>query len=87
MDHDHLVIGEIGRLTFELVKLRQNECKHLCIENVGPTIFGRLLRELDAPEVVTRFADSCGCVTECQPENLQPGERCMRSSNTPSEKP
>ena len=35
----------ICRLTLELVRLRQNECKHLCIENLAPKIFGRLLRE------------------------------------------
>lgn len=33
------------RLTGALVELRQNECKHLCIENIGPQIFGGLLAE------------------------------------------
>ena len=26
----------VERLTVELTRLRQNECSHLCIENVGP---------------------------------------------------
>lgn len=30
-------------LTERLVKLRQNECKHLCIENTGPEIYGKLI--------------------------------------------
>lgn len=30
-------------LTERLVKLRQNECKHLCVENVGPEIYRKLL--------------------------------------------
>ncbi|MCA3188313.1 MULTISPECIES: hypothetical protein [unclassified Cupriavidus] len=39
-------LREICTLTLELVKLRQNECKHLSIENIAPEIFGRLLTEL-----------------------------------------
>jgi hypothetical protein len=35
----------IAELTVRLTELRQNECKHLCIENVAPTIFGRLVAE------------------------------------------
>lgn len=30
-----------------LVTLRQNECKHLCIENVGPQILSDVLRAHD----------------------------------------
>lgn len=30
-------------LTVELTKLRQSECKHLSIENIGPEIFHALL--------------------------------------------
>lgn len=33
----------LADLAVELVKLRQNECKHLCIENIGPEIWGKLL--------------------------------------------
>lgn len=33
----------LAELTVELVKLRQNECKHLCVENVGPEIWKALL--------------------------------------------
>jgi hypothetical protein len=36
-------LSHICQLTFELVRLRQNECKHLCIENTAADIFGRLL--------------------------------------------
>jgi len=32
-------------LTVRLTQLRQNECKHLAIENFGPELFGKLLRE------------------------------------------
>lgn len=32
-------------MTVKLVELRQNECKHLCIENVAPECFGKLLLE------------------------------------------
>lgn len=28
----------IFQLTLDLVKLRQNECKHLCVENAAPEI-------------------------------------------------
>lgn len=31
-------------LTLELTRLRQNECKHLCVENVAPEILNNLLR-------------------------------------------
>lgn len=31
-------------LTERLVKLRQNECKHLCIENIGPEIYRKVLQ-------------------------------------------
>lgn len=30
-------------LTLKLTELRQNECKHLCIENIGPEILGKLI--------------------------------------------
>lgn len=33
------------RLTFSLVKLMQNECKHLCVENIAHKILGRLISE------------------------------------------
>jgi len=36
-------LKEICDLTLELVRLLQNECKHLCVENVAPIIFERLL--------------------------------------------
>ena len=36
---------ELCKLTVELTKLRQNECKHLCIENFAPELLARLIRE------------------------------------------
>ncbi len=38
--------AEICKLTVELTRLRQNECKHLCVENLGPEIFRGLLRAI-----------------------------------------
>jgi len=35
----------IAALTVELTRLRQNPVQHLCIENVGPEIFGKLVAE------------------------------------------
>lgn len=32
-------------MTVKLVELRQNECKHLCIENIAAECFGKLLLE------------------------------------------
>ena len=42
---DAAQLHEICALTVDLIKLRQKECAHLCIENVAPTLFGGLLRE------------------------------------------
>ena len=44
--HSMEELHEICLLTARLVELRQNECKHLCIENVGPEIFHSLLSRL-----------------------------------------
>lgn len=41
----HHEFSQICNLTLELIKLRQQECSHLCIENYAPEIFGRLLME------------------------------------------
>ena len=38
-------LREISRLTCALTRLGQDNCAHLCVENVGPEIFGKLLRE------------------------------------------
>ena len=38
----------IADMTVKLTELRQNECKHLCIENVAPDIFEKLLNVWDA---------------------------------------
>lgn len=39
------VLRELGAIAVELTRLRQNECKHLAVENCGPEIFGKLLEE------------------------------------------
>ena len=39
-------LRELCTLTVELVRLRQNECKHLCVENLGPEILHDLLSRL-----------------------------------------
>ena len=36
-------LREICAVTVELTRLRQNECKHLCIENFAPELLGKLL--------------------------------------------
>lgn len=36
----------IGEMTVELTRLRQNECKHLAVENIAPEIFEKLVRAL-----------------------------------------
>lgn len=38
-------LRELCTLTVELTRLRQNECKHLCIENFAPELLGKLIRE------------------------------------------
>lgn len=38
-------------LTERLVKLRQNECKHLCIENIGPDIYAKVLGAYFPPTI------------------------------------
>jgi len=43
IDKDSL--KEICKATVRLTELRQNECKHLCIENYSPELFGKLLYE------------------------------------------
>jgi hypothetical protein len=59
MDTDEL--RELCTLTVELTRLRQNECKHLCIENFAPELLGKLIRErlamgLAAPDEALRLA-------------------------------
>lgn len=39
-------LRELCELTVRLTTLRQNECKHLCIENIAPEILRKLLDEL-----------------------------------------
>jgi hypothetical protein len=38
-------LRELCALTIELTRMRQAECKHLCIENFAPELLGKLIRE------------------------------------------
>ena len=40
-------LREICKLTVELTRLKQDECKHLCVENAGTDIFVNLLSVSD----------------------------------------
>lgn len=42
----------------DLVKLRQNECKHLCIENMAPELFRHMLQAYYADMGVTITTDA-----------------------------
>ncbi len=50
-------LRELCTLTLELTKLRQAECKHLCIENFAPELFGKLIGELQASHNAQRRPD------------------------------
>ena len=39
-------------LTERLVRLRQNECKHLAIENIGPEIYAKILAAYLPPPLI-----------------------------------
>ena len=63
MDTEEL--RELCTLTVDLTRLRQNECKHLCIENFAPELLGKLISErlamglamgLAAPDEALRLA-------------------------------
>ena len=54
-------LRELCAVTVELTRLRQNECKHLAIENFAPELLGKLIRErlamgLAAPDEALRLA-------------------------------
>lgn len=51
-------LSRVCSLTLELTRLRQNECKHLCVEHVAPEIFQRLLSELTAVKRGKALTDS-----------------------------
>jgi hypothetical protein len=38
------VMKVLSEMAVELTRLRQNECKHLCIENYTPEVFEKLIR-------------------------------------------
>ena len=38
-------LRELFSVTVELTRMRQNECKHLFIENFAPELLGKLIRE------------------------------------------
>lgn len=51
----------LADLTVRLVTLRQNECKHLAIENIGPEIWHNLLKATYAPPMwMVRDTDNGG---------------------------
>jgi len=41
------ILRELLTATVELIRLRQNNCAHLCIENAAPELFSKLLEEYD----------------------------------------
>ena len=54
-------LREIFAMTVELTRLRQNECKHLAVENFAPELLGKLIRErlslgMPAPDEALRLA-------------------------------
>ncbi len=53
-------LREICECTVKLTQLRQNECKHLCVENAAPDIFMKLLSNLSMHKrgmIVSQFDD------------------------------
>ncbi len=44
----------ISDLTVRLVEMLQSRCEWLCIENIGPEIFGKLLCEYQPRTTVTQ---------------------------------
>lgn len=48
----------LADLTVRLTKLRQDECKHLCIENSAPELWGNLLRATFLPPPILFTADT-----------------------------
>ena len=41
----------VSELTFELTKLKQNECKHLCVENFAPPLLKNLIAVVKGEEI------------------------------------
>ncbi len=50
-------LRELCALTVELVKLRQSECKHLCIENMAPGLLHKLIVAHQAAKNQQRLPD------------------------------
>lgn len=62
-------LRELCAVTVELTRLRQNECKHLAIENFAPELLGKLLRERQEVRQLVRVS-SAGVeklIAECVP--------------------
>lgn len=63
-------VESICHLTVELTKLRQLDCKHLCIENFAPELFGKLIREFQSAENILntsqKFPRVHGVWSECE---------------------
>lgn len=75
----HVPPAEVLRLILaslpELIKLRQNECKHLCIENVAPELFQNMLRAYyaDGGMTITNTELSQKFQSNGEPWNYAPG--------------
>ena len=87
MDTDEL--RELCTLAVELTRLRQNECKHLCIENFAPELLGKLLAERHSADELAAFVAGFICaggdVGEAQSQAAQFLE-CVRAGKTPNVK-
>lgn len=67
------VLREIGNVAVEMTRLRQNECKHLAVENVGPETFENLLlaywrAQMKASPAYVIDADTQIDITGIEPE-------------------
>jgi hypothetical protein len=64
--------------TVRLVEIRQRECAHLCIENIGPEIMHKLLtrlQHLQAPSSrISRLRDGLQNIAECAQGEVSNGQ-------------
>jgi hypothetical protein len=80
-------LRELCALTVELTRLRQNECKHLAIENFAPELLGKLLAERHTADereaFVAGFISAGGETVEAQNQAAQFLE-CVRAGKPPN---
>jgi len=56
-------LDALGKLTVELIRLRQNEVKHLCVENIAPQLYADLCVaylqavQVPSPEIKIEIAE------------------------------